>query len=175
MSRLLALALLALTMTSTQAEVYTWINENGVRVYGDEPPEHAQKATLPKLQSLPDVKPPAEKKPEVSNNTHPDFAGYQQFIVLSPSEDQMINFGEGGNVTVQLQLQPALQIGHKVTLLLNGRPVETAASLQFELDGLARGSYLIQAQIKHQGRLMISTPKRRIHVQRPSILNRPRT
>lgn len=87
----------------------------------------------------------------------------------------MINFGEGGNVTVQLQLQPALQIGHKVTLLLNGKPVETAASLQFELNGLARGSYLIQAQIKHQGRLMISTPKRRIHVQRPSILNRPRT
>lgn len=174
MLRFLSLLLLFTTLMA-EAEVYTWINEHGVRVYGDEPPEHAKKAKLPKIQSLPEVKSPKKgqetPKPTESNR----FSGYQQFEVLTPEEEQIVHFGESGNVNVQLQLHPALQIGHKVTLLLNGKPVDTAAALQFQLESLSRGSYLIQAQVKHQGRLLISTPKRRIHVQRPSILNRPRT
>ena len=174
MIRFLSLMLFIITF-SVQAEVYTWINENGVRVYGDEPPEHAQKAKLPAIQSLPEVKAPESDKPVNTESKDDGFSGYRQFAVMNPKEEQIINFGEAGNVTVQLQVQPSLQIGHEVTLFLNGKPVQTNASLQFELKELSRGSYLIQAQIKHQGRILISTPKRRIHVQRPSILNRPRT
>ena len=174
---MLRLLLIILTFVAAiaHAEVYTWINEHGVRVYGDKPPKHAIKADLPKIQSLPDVKPPKDSKTETDPIAKDEFAGYVKFEILTPTEDQTIHFEETGNVNVQFQIQPALQIGHEVSLTVNGKPIDTAAALQFQIKGLSRGSYLLQGKVKHQGRMLISTPKRRIHVQRPSILNRPRT
>jgi len=164
---------------ASHGDVYYWTNENGVRVYGDKPPADAEKAKLPKIQRLPDVKPPAstlEKKPlDAKNEFSDEFSGYIKFDFLSPKPEQTITFEEVGTINVQLQLQPLLQIGHEITLLLNGKVVKKEASLQFELENMDRGSYLIQALVKHQGRLLIKTPKRRIHVQRPTIRNRPRT
>jgi hypothetical protein len=162
---------------ASHGQVYTWINEHGVRVYGDKPPADAEKAELPKLQSLPDVKPPSNptgpsKVPSTDGN---GFSGYLSFDFLTPQNEATITYEKEGTINAQLQLQPMLQIGHEVTLLLDGKAVDKGASLQFELKNVDRGSHLIQALVKHQGRLLIKTPKRRIHVQRPSILNRSRT
>lgn len=156
------------------AQVYTWINEQGVRVYGDEPPGHANKAELPKLQEvqMPKMVQKEEKAVDVPTN---GFKGYVTLEIISPKEDHMITMGEAGSATIQLNIFPALQPKHEISLLLNGRVIETGPKLQFQLNNLNRGSHLLQAQIKEQGKLLISSPKRRIHVQRPSILNRPRT
>lgn len=158
----------------TYAQVYTWINEQGIRVYGDEPPANADKAQLPDLQ---EIKMPKVVQKEESNEQPASdvFKGYELLEIISPKEDHMITSGHAGKTTIQLHIQPELQPKHEITLLLNGQPVKTGAQLQFQLDNLNRGSHLLQVQIKDQGRLLISSPKRRIHVQRPSILNRPRT
>lgn len=157
-----------------QAQVYTWINEQGVRVYGDEPPANANKAELPVLQEVKMPKMVQKEKTEVQD-TMDQFQGYQTLEIISPKEDHMITSGSAGQVTIQVHIQPELQPKHEVTLLLDGQPVKTAPQLQFQLDNVNRGSHLLQVQIKYQGKLLISSPKRRIHVQRPSILNRPRT
>ena len=47
------LLLILLLAFGAQAQVFTWINKDGVREYGDEPPEHASKADLPDIQSIP--------------------------------------------------------------------------------------------------------------------------
>ncbi|MAA71935.1 MAG: hypothetical protein CL679_09445 [Bermanella sp.] len=156
------------------AQVYTWINEQGIRVYGDEPPANADKAQLPNLQEI--KMPKVVQKEESSEQPASGvFKGYELLEIISPKEDHMITSGHAGKATIQLHIQPELQPKHQITLLLNGQPIETGAQLQFQLDNLNRGSHLLQVQIKDQGRLLISSPKRRIHVQRPSILNRPRT
>jgi hypothetical protein len=156
------------------AQVYTWVNEQGVRVYGDEPPANATEAQLPELQ---EVKMPrmVQKEKETDQDALDGFEGYRQLEIISPKEDHMITAGYAGKATIQLHIQPELQPKHEITLMLDGQPVETGAQLQFQLGNLNRGSHLLQAQIKYQGKLLISSPKRRIHVQRPSILNRPRT
>ncbi|NVK37440.1 MAG: DUF4124 domain-containing protein [Gammaproteobacteria bacterium] len=160
--------------TLALAQVYTWINEQGVRVYGDEPPAHADKAELPKLQEV--KMPKIVQTEEETDKSHEDgFKGYTTLEIISPKEDHMITSGEAGNATIQINIFPELQPKHEISLLLDGKIMETAPKLQFQLNNLYRGSHLLQVQIKHQGKLLISSPKRRIHVQRPSILNRPRT
>ncbi|MGR6871705.1 DUF4124 domain-containing protein [Pseudomonas sp. HK3] len=168
------LLLLLLTPFIASAQVYTWVNEQGVRVYGDEPPAHASKAELPELQ---EVKMPkmVQKKEATTEQEENGFKGYRLLEIISPKEDHMITTGHAGKTTVQVHIQPELQPKHEVTLLLDGQPVKTGSQLQFQLDNLNRGSHLLQVHIKDQGKLLISSPKRRIHVQRPSILNRPRT
>ncbi len=167
---LFALLILFFSLPSN-AEVYTWINENGTRVYGDEPPANAQIADLPKIQKLKPLKLPTSEKNPLKNKAH-EFEGYSQLNITSPKQEAMIVAGSTGKTTVQLQIKPALQALHEVTLLLDGKPVQRGAQLQFELESLNRGAHLLQVQVKHHGKLLISSPKRRIHVQRPSILNR---
>ncbi|MEH6346525.1 MAG: DUF4124 domain-containing protein [Bermanella sp.] len=157
------------------AEVYTWINENGVKVYGDEPPANATKAELPRLQKLKTLKiPEADKKVLSSGESNADFKGYSELSLLTPKKDQVITAGEA-SISIQLYVSPPLQAKHEVSLLLDGKIVKTAAQLNFQLDNVSRGSHLLQAKIKYNGQLLMSSPKRRIHVQRPSILNRSST
>lgn len=159
---------------NSAAQVYTWVNEHGVTEYGDEPPANAQKAELPTLQTISNkklTKPKADSKKAVEPSEL-GFTGYNLLQITSPKEDAIITAGQAGKTAIQLHIQPPLQANHEVTLYLNGKPVAQGPSLYFDLENIFRGSHLIQAKIKHQGKLLISSPKRRIHVQRASILNR---
>lgn len=159
---------------NVSAQVYTWINADGSREYGDEPPANAQKAELPQLQTMPTKKKekPTEKEKALPKKDTNAFTGYNLLNILTPKQDEMILASKAGNASVQLHVQPPLQPGHEVSLLLDGKEVQKGPQLYFELNNIFRGSHLVQAKIKHQGKLLISSPKRRIHVQRPSILNR---
>ncbi len=168
----LLLCLLTLISFNAASQVYTWINEEGTRMYGDEAPAHAKKATLPKIQTLRPLKMPAPKNITDSANAKPVFPGYRQLTIISPRAEHTITAGKTGSVSIQLQIYPELQTNHDIRILLNGKAMMKGPQLQFELNGIERGSHLIQAQIRHKGKLLITSPKRRIHVQRSSIFNR---
>lgn len=170
------LSLFTFSLTSS-AEVYTWVDENGNRHYGDDAPSHASKAILPAIHKLKDVSAPKENKPSATEQieTTNTFAGYTKLEIISPSEEQVITMGEAGQVAVQVNIYPPLQPGHKLALLLNGKVAKQDTQTGFTLENIDRGSHLLQVQVKKQGKTLLSSPKRRIHVQRPSILNRPRT
>jgi hypothetical protein len=169
------LALILLFSCSlTSAEVYTWINKDGGREYGDSPTTGAEKAQLPALQTISDKQQATSITEQKTVKLSPPegFTGYSLLNIVSPKEDQMIVAAKGGNASIQLNIQPPLQAGHEVSLIMDGKVVDKGAKLYFELKNIFRGSHLLQAKIKHKGKLLISSPKRRIHVQRPSILNR---
>lgn len=152
----------------SMAQVYTWINDQGVRVYSDEqPPAHAKPAELSPIIPLAPVKTPL--KIVAQDTAVTAFSGYTYFAIVTPTEDSTIPPGTAGGVSIQLAIQPQLQPEDQVTLFLDGQPVETSASLSFNLNNLDRGSHLLYAEVKHQGKRLIQTNKRRIHVQRPSI------
>lgn len=164
--RNLLICLIFLLPAGAFAQVYTWVNEQGVRVYSDEqPPAHAKTADLAPIIPLAPVKSPLKNTDLATMN--PGFSGYTYFAIVSPSEDSVITPGSAGGLSVQLAIQPQLQPEDQVTLFLDGQPVETSASLSFNLNNLDRGSHLLYAEVKHQGKRLIQTSKRRIHVQRP--------
>lgn len=161
----------------SNAEVYTWINKDGGREYGDEPPANAQKADLPTLHTISNKKEATAKSDLKAVKLSPksetsEFLGYELLTILYPKEDDMIVASQAGTASIQLHISPPLQPGHEITLLLDGKKVAAGPQLSFEVKNIFRGSHLLQARIKDKGRLLISSPKRRIHVQRPSILNR---
>ena len=170
--KLCSLLLLMFSLHSV-AEVFTWVNENGVRVYGDEPPANAKKADLPAIQKLKTLKIPEKKKDPASQTQNGEpFAGYNTLSILTPKQEAVITAGEANSISIQLHIAPALQPKHEVTLLLDGKVVKSGAQLNFQLENIARGSHLLQAKVKYNGQLLVSSGNRRIHVQRPSILNR---
>jgi hypothetical protein len=155
------------------AQVYTWVNSEGITVYGDKPHASASKAELPRLQTISTKKTiKTEKLSPKTKGPDDSFKGYSALNILSPKEDEMIIAAKAGNASIQLNLTPSLQNGHEITLFMDGKVVAKGQHLYFELNNIFRGSHLLQAQIKHEGKLLINSPKRRIHVQRPSILNR---
>ncbi len=166
-----SLLLMLFISSVSNAEVYTWINEDGTREYGDEPPGGAKKAKLPVIQKLKPLKMPKIEKKNLKEPAD-QFKGYSQLNIVSPKQEAIITAGSAGNLTVQLQISPPLEALHEVILLVDGIPSQRGPQLQFQLENINRGSHLLQVQVKYQGKLLISSPKRRIHVQRPSILNR---
>jgi hypothetical protein len=166
-----SLLLMLFISSVTCAEVYTWTNKDGTREYGDEPPSDAKKAQLPAIQKLKTLTLPKADTKELKKSSG-QFQGYSTLNISSPKQESVIAAGSASNLTVQLQISPALEIGHEVILLVDGAPTQKGAKLQFQLKNISRGSHLLQVQVKYQGKLLISSPKRRIHVQRPSILNR---
>lgn len=156
------------------AQVYTWINEEGVRVYGDEPPAHANKAELPSIQevNMPKI---VQNTDSTKINEESTFKGYDSLEIISPKEDHIIMSQDLGNVKIQVHIQPELQPKDEIVLLLNGRIVQKSRQSEFELDSLNRGSHLLQVQVRNGNKALSISPKRRIHVQRPSILNRSRS
>jgi hypothetical protein len=170
--RIFITALLFLSI-NTSAQVYTWVNSEGVTVYGDNPHASASKADLPELQTIPTRKTSKTEtlspKAELSDDS---FKGYTQLNIISPKEDDMLVAADAGNAKIQLSIKPALQSDHEISLFMDGKLVTNGPQLYFELNNIFRGSHLLQAQIKHKGKVLINSPKRRIHVQRPSILNR---
>ena len=177
MPKIYLILILSFAFSQSSAEVYTWINEEGGREYGDEPPQNAKKANLPTLQTISDKKKPAKSESEnktvkLSPKQEDVFTGYNQLKILYPKEDEMIVASKAGNASIQIHIDPPLEPGHEVSLFLDGKQVSQGPKLYFELNNIFRGSHLLQAKIKDKGRLLIASPKRRIHVQRPSILNR---
>jgi hypothetical protein len=168
---LFSLLLILFASNVTFADVYTWTNKDGTREYGDEPPSDAKKAQLPAIQKLKTLTLPKTDTKKIKESSG-QFQGYSKLNISSPKQESVITAGNASNLTVQLHISPALEIGHEVILLVDGVPTQKGAQLQFQLKDMNRGSHLLQVQVKYQGKLLITSPKRRIHVQRPSILNR---
>lgn len=166
--RKLLITLLLCFPCLTLAQVYTWINDQGVRVYSDEaPPPHAKTADLAPIIPLAPMK--ISDASPTDDAAVSGFTGYTYLAIVSPKEDATITAESAGDVSVQLAIQPALQPGDEVVLFLDGRIAETAQGLSFTLHNLDRGSHLIYAEVRQQGKRLIQTKKRSIHVQRPTL------
>ncbi|MED5500352.1 MAG: DUF4124 domain-containing protein, partial [Pseudomonadota bacterium] len=94
-----------------------------------------------------------------------------RFAITSPSNGETLPTGQGGNVQVQLAIEPELQPGDRVQLRVDGEvsqsPMHTSV---FALSQLERGEHQIQAELLDaQGRVRLSTPAITLYVQRASV------
>lgn len=129
--RTLLLCLLFVTQAAS-AQVYTYIDAEGNRVFTDKPrSSNAERVMLAPSNSAqmsqpqPTVRmasPPAVSKPTVH---------YQLLRILVPEPDASIHNGSG-DMIVTLNSEPGLLPGHSYRLLLNGEPQgETSRSPVF--------------------------------------------
>jgi hypothetical protein len=165
--RNLLLCLLLISVPAA-AQVYTYIDAEGNRVFTDKP----QQANAEPIQLTPTNEirnEPRVQAPAVAAPIAPAL-GYQMLRILVPHPDATIR-DNAGNLIVTATSEPALHSGHSFRLLLDGQAVGTTGrSPVFPLENIDRGTHQLAVEIvDSQGRTVERTPSQPLHMQRISL------
>ncbi|HUE91903.1 DUF4124 domain-containing protein [Pseudomonas sp.] len=167
--RALLLCCLLLLGLPAVAQVYTYIDAEGNRVFTDKPKSgDAQRIELNPGNSMPAlVTPPAPSAP--ASDTQP-AQRYQVLRILVPQPDATVR-DNAGNLIVSVSSEPALFPGHSYRLLLDGNEVGQAGrSPVFPLENIDRGTHQLAVEIiDQQGRIIERTPSQPFHLLRISL------
>lgn len=163
------LSLLLVVACPALAQVYTYIDAEGNRVFTDQPKagnaKHVQMApTNGMAQTTP--RGPAEKAAPATVMP----PSYQLLRILVPEPDAVLNDGTG-DIIVSATSEPALLPAHNYRLIVDGQPAgEPARSPVFPLQGLARGTHQLAVEILDaEGRMLERTPSQPLHVRLTSL------
>lgn len=154
--------------------VWKWVDEHGVTHYSDRPVPGATKMEIASGNRAETPAPPAvtTSSPEQQTLSGPP---YRNFEIWKPAAGESI-VNTGGQVTVNVRVDPNLQAGHGLYLYLDGRLVEgfppNAAS--YELKDVPRGAHRAVAVItdRRGERIQESDPVV-FYVRQTSIANPP--
>ena len=163
-------AALLVALPALAAPVYRHVDANGNVVYSDEPGQ-GSRIDLKPITVVDPAEVESRSRPAQSTTTSPSAVDYDRFAITSPSNGETLPTGQGGNVQVQLAIEPELQPGDRVQLRVDGEvsqsPMHTSV---FALSQLERGEHQIQAELLDaQGRVRLSTPAITLYVQRASV------
>lgn len=141
------LLLALLGAANASAQVYKWVDPQGDVHYSDQRPDTsaAEPVQLPGLSTIEGrpVPPPAPE-PEPQPQA---FTGYDRVRIVEPAPDSAVR-GNDQRVEVTVALEPQLQEGHAVLVLLDGTPAgEPYPGTRLELTGVYRGKHSLQARV----------------------------
>ncbi|WP_263147033.1 DUF4124 domain-containing protein [Pseudomonas sp. RIT-PI-AD] len=167
--RTLLFCLLCLCLPAS-AEVYTYVDKDGNRVFTDRPstgnakrlqmaPSNAMPATAPYAPPVPaPILPPA----------------YSLLRIIVPEPDATLTDG-AGDLIVTATSEPGLLPGHSYRLQLDGKPAGSGRSPVFPLSNLDRGTHTLAVEILDaEGRILERTPSQPVHVKRMSLTQKRR-
>ncbi|WP_110949404.1 DUF4124 domain-containing protein [Pseudomonas bohemica] len=163
------LCLLMLIGQSAVAQVYTYIDAEGNRVFTDQPHKNAKKVDIApgnQIRSTPKKpSPAASAKPKPGPLFH-----YQLLRILAPEPDTAIRDIQG-NLIVTVTNDPELQPGHTYRLLLDGEPYgNPGRSPVFPMTNIDRGTHQLSIEIVDEfGRVAERTPNQPFHMMRISL------
>jgi hypothetical protein len=166
---MLASVLIAALITlSASAEVYREVDIDGNVRFTDQPEDSAQAVPigLPPVNSIQSIE-RASQPTEHQQDGEPRFAGYLSAIIITPHNNMVIP-SEQRSLVVRLALRPQLRPDHRVQFWLDDKPLgPPVAQIEYEIQGLERGSHSIAAQVVDpKGRPLISITPVRVQVQR---------
>jgi hypothetical protein len=163
------LALVLFASGALATDVYTWVDAEGVRHWSDQAVPGARKVHLDEVPTYRNE--PASpggtatrKKPALSKPAPPKPPGdqpgkYRVLQIVTPTEQEVL-WNIGGQLPVALRIEPNLQAGDRVQLLLDNRPLEglPPTDTQYQLTDVYRGIHTLRAEVRDpDGRLMGSS------------------
>ena len=177
LQRIIALSTLLLGALA-HAQVYKWVDEDGVVHFSDQPRAGAEELNLPatpapRVQPGPRASAAADAASAEEEEAAPEpDPGYESLAVVSPAAEETL-WNIGGTLNVTLALQPGLKPGHQVRIYFDGA-VRTVSGTSFQLPEVYRGMHNIQAEIVDEaGELQIRSVNHRFYVQQTSVVGRP--
>ena len=150
------------------AEVFTYIDAQGNRVFTDQPGTRDAKR-VPLATSNRMSANPSGAAPMTATKAKPLFH-YDMLRVLVPEPDATVR-SSAGELIVSVTSEPGLQRGHRYRLLLDGQPTaDPGPSPVFALSNIDRGSHHLAVEIlDEQGRMVERTPSQPFHMLRSSL------
>jgi len=167
--RLLPLCL-ALLAAPAAAEIYSYVDAQGNRVFTDRPRDDTAELRLnPTNRMAAPPPPPAVEKPALRAKK----PAYQWLRILEPEPDATLHETEG-SLTVTVASEPGLYPGHRYRLLLDDQATGAGgAQPVFALNGLERGTHRLVVEILDaKDRPQIRSAEQAVHVHRISLLQR---
>jgi len=155
--------------TASGAPAWTWVDANGTVHFSDRPVEGAQRVELAGAQFI-GSRAPAAMGPRTTAPGAP--AAYQAADIVSPADQETL-WNIGTMLNVQVRFQPALQLGHRYDLVLDGqrRNINTT-NQRATLPDVFRGTHTLQVVvIDSAGAELMRSPSRTFHVQQTSVQN----
>lgn len=164
--------LMVLSVGAAAGELWRWVDERGIVHYSDRPHPGAERIELAPAQSYtaPELPPPRPAEPEPPRA--PPVI-YSRLSIVSPEPGEVL-WNIGGELNVQVDIEPQLRDGHELRVFLDGRPVERVpqAAEQFTIGEVYRGEHTLRAAIfDDQGRELRSSANITFYVQQTSLLN----
>jgi hypothetical protein len=116
--------------------------------------------------------PPAQPVDRGSAAEATTSGNYKSMEIVQPAPEGTVRSNEG-KVAVAINLEPALQEGHRVTLYIDGRAVPGSFDgLGIDLSGVERGTHKLRAEIKDQrGRRLIESSTVSFTLRKVSVLD----
>lgn|SRR5690554_1937568 len=170
---------LGLFIGPVAAQIYSWTDAEGNRVYSDQPHAGASTIELPPTNV---VQPPPPSTASRSEQPPPDPSDtgrpYQQLAITQPAHDSALRSNEG-DLTLTVVTDPPLSGSHLLKVSLDGElsqsgtPGNGAATHQLRVHNIDRGSHQIAAVVVDaRGMEIQRSPSITVHLQRTS-LNQP--
>ena len=167
--RYLILLTLAVCSAVGAAEMWRWVDKDGVVHYADRPAPGAEKFTMQSTQKP--AAPAGPAPPPARTSARPAEFRYASCAITSPTPDQVFNSVTAVNAGIELL--PGQRPGDRVMMQLDGRRVANwpEGAQGFMLTDLSRGSYTLTAQIVDEaGKTMCTSAPVSFHIRQPSML-----
>lgn len=161
---------LALLAFPAPAEIYSHVDEQGNRVFTDQPRGDAPAIHLSPTNSM--SAPPTAQPTRENSAPRTKKPGYRWLRIVDPEPDATLR--DASVLTVTAASEPALHPGHRYRLRLDGMPAGPGGPEPvFSLDSLERGTHLLVVEILDaEGRPLESSPEQAVHVKRPSLIQK---
>jgi hypothetical protein len=143
--------------------------------YSDLPHDGAEEVEIEPVQtfSAPTVASGSDSDSEGQEEELDEEERYDSLAVTSPSMEETI-WNTGGNVTVNVSLQPSLRAGHRITLHMDGMTMgdlPRGASM-LALKGVERGEHKLWAEVTtKKGRSLIQSDRVTFYYQQTAVQN----
>jgi hypothetical protein len=139
--------------------LYKWVDADGVTHYSDRPEPGSQKVKIasaqtyaggPAASAAPRAQPQAQRADAAT--------GYTRLEITGP-EDGAVLWNTGSRVQVVAALEPALQDGHQLWFLVDGKSQQVSATGTASLE-VSRGQHTVVASVTNAGgdELITSAP-----------------
>ncbi len=173
-SRPILLVLGLLLAFPAGAEVWRWVDDDGVVHFSDTPREGAVQVDISAARRSTGARVYRDTRPAASNEeggAAPEQPfRYESITIASPGAEETL-WNIEGTLNVSLALRPGLQPGHRVRVYFDGSP-RMVNGTSFTIDEVWRGVHNIQAEvIDETGKLMIRSQPNRFYVQQNSVIN----
>lgn len=172
--RIALLLLLGASPLAAAAQVWRWVDQDGVVHLSDKPVPGAQRIELkPPVSAAREPSPAAQ--PPVPRSTPSRAAArstaYSRCELVDPAEDAAFDAPEA--VQLSAQVLPVLRPGDRLQATLNGEPVTDwpPNAMVHVLQQPARGTYVVTFRVvSADGRTQCQSAARSFHVRQPSLI-----
>lgn len=163
-SSIYTMMLLLIASISHSTEVYISVDDQGNRVFSDQPTKESRKHKVKELSIIPSIKVPKEVPTEEAAAE----VLYQSLNLIAPTSGTSLTRDYLGNFKITAELMPNLLPTDEAVLILNGQEVEAGSNLSWQRLNADRGEYAIQVFVrdKESGKKKITSDSITIYVQR---------